>query len=222
MEESSKNKDGKENKEKESKEVKDGKEIKDNKEVKEVKEEITLTEADKQQLLQLSEISLWIDSYDDLFSDFDPRPYSQRAISEDLLIEAQRASRDLASGKGQLKFLVPTAQRSNYQENVIKKRLKDYFKKHLDNTHKEIKKVVKQGVSFAAVGAVLMLIATFILFKYAERSLVTTFLVIFLEPAGWYFFWEGLNLIIFETKKLKPNHEFYEKMSKCEVTFTSY
>lgn len=219
MEESPKNKDSKEDKEKENKEVKDSK---DNKEVKEVKEEATLTEAGKQQLLQLSEISLWIDNYDDLFSDFDPRPYSQRAISEDLLVEAQRASRDLASGKGQLKFLVPTAQRNNYQENVIKKRLKDHFKKHFDNARKGIKRITKQGASFAAVGAVLMFIATLILFEYAEGSLVATFLVVFLEPAGWYFFWEGLNLIIFETKKLKPNLEFYEKMSKCEITFTSY
>jgi len=38
-------------------------------------------EMHKKKLLQLSEISLIIDTYDDIFSDFDPRPYSQRALA---------------------------------------------------------------------------------------------------------------------------------------------
>ena len=180
--------------------------------VQKVETKAELNEEAKQQLLQLSEISLWIDTYDDIFSDFDPRPYSQRALSQDFLFEAQRASRDLASGKGQIKFLVPEAQRNSYQESVIKKRLKDHFKKHLDDSHKEIKKLIKQGLAFASIGVVIMFIATFILFKFPENNILTTFLIVFSEPAGWYFFWEGLNTIRSEPKRIKPILEFYEKM----------
>ena len=49
-------------------------------------------------LLKKSEISLSLDNYDDIFSDFDPRPFSQRALSDDFLIEAKKASRDKVSG----------------------------------------------------------------------------------------------------------------------------
>jgi len=49
-----------------------------------------------------------------------------------------------------------------------------------------------------------------------------TFLVILLEPGGWFLFWEGLNLIIFETKEETPDFSFYEKMSKCSINFSSY
>ena len=36
--------------------------------------------SEKQKLLEISEISLLLDSYDDIFSDFDQRPYAQRAL----------------------------------------------------------------------------------------------------------------------------------------------
>ena len=63
-------------------------------------------EMHKKKLLQLSEISLIIDTYDDIFSDFDPRPYSQRALSDDFLLEARKASKDKVSGTFELNFLV--------------------------------------------------------------------------------------------------------------------
>ena len=66
-----------------------------------------------------------------------------------------------------------------------------------------------------------MFIATFLLFKY-EGGLLTSFLVVLLEPAGWFLFWEGLDLTIFSSKKIKPDLNFYEKMSKCYITFLSY
>lgn len=180
------------------------------------------TEADKQQLLQMSEISLWLDTYDDIFSDFDPHPYSERALSEDFLLEAQRASRNKPSGKLEIRFLIPADKREAYKEGIIKKRLKEHFKKHFHLTQKEIKGVIRQGIYFALCGFILMITATLILFKYPEQSLLASFLIVFFEPAGWYFFWEGLNLVLFDSKKIRPTLEFYEKMSKCEISFYTY
>jgi len=178
--------------------------------------------ADRHKLLQMSEISLMLDNYDDLFSDFDPRPYSQRALSQDFLAESQRASRDLVTGKIELKFLISSAKRNAVQENIIKKRLKEHFKKHFNLIHNDIKKMINQGISITSLGILLMFIATLILFKYAQTNILTSFLIILLEPAGWFTFWHGLDKILFESKKLKPGLEFYRKMSKSEITFLSY
>jgi len=67
-----------------------------------------------------------------------------------------------------------------------------------------------------------MFLATFILFRYEDKSLLINFLVILLEPGGWFLFWEGLGLIVFKTKERFPDLEFYEKMSKVEILFLSY
>ena len=46
------------------------------------------------ELLEKTQISLWLDDYADIFSDFDPRPFSQRALSDDFLNEAKKVVRE--------------------------------------------------------------------------------------------------------------------------------
>lgn len=176
----------------------------------------------KEKLLRMSEISLWLDHYDDIFSDFDPRPYSQRALSDDFLLEIKRASRDKTSGQIELKFLVKAEMRNKKQENLIRRRLKEHFKKHHTILQEEVKTVRNKGVYFTIFGILVMIAATFLLSWFEDKRILTNFLIILLEPAGWFLFWEGLNQIVFETKSVKPDLEFYEKMSRSEITFLSY
>ena len=183
-------------------------------------EELKIDE--KTKLLQESSVSLLLDSYGAIFSDFDPRPYSQRSLSDDFLIESKKAVKDKSLGKIELKLLINEKFRNPHTEAIIKKRLKEHFKNHLNSHKNDVKKIIKQGISFVIAGILLMFIATYILFKSEEASLIMSFLVVFLEPGGWFLFWEGLDLVIFEAKKKKPDLDFYKKMSKCEVSFLSY
>jgi hypothetical protein len=184
--------------------------------------QLTLDEEGKKKLLNLSEISLWLDTYDDIFSDFDPRPYSQRALSDDFLSEVKRASRDKGFGPIEINFLIPANQKNPYHEALIKKRLKDHFKHHHDDLHKEKNGIYKQGAIFMAVSVVLMLGASYLLYQQENSGFLINFLVILLEPAGWFLFWEGLYQIIFESKEINPDLHFYEKMTRAKITFMSY
>lgn len=185
------------------------------------KEDISQKEYHRK-LLRLSEISLWLDNYDDIFSDFDPRPISQRALSDDFLREAKKASRENVSGTIDLTLLIPTNERNLHQEEVIKKRLKQHFNKHLNLLSKEKKLVIKKGLLFALFGILLMFIATYIIVEYEEKGLLFNFLIVLIEPGGWFLFWEGLNMVIFESKRINPDLEFYRKISKGEISFSSY
>ena len=80
---------------------------------------------EKQQLLKMSEISLIIDTYDDIFSDFDPRPFDQRTISDDFLFEIKRASKEKPSGVIELKFMMPEKLRKPEQEVLIRKGIRE-------------------------------------------------------------------------------------------------
>jgi len=173
-------------------------------------------------LLQMSEISLWLDNYDDIFSDFDPRPFSQRALSEDFLEEAKRASRDKVSGAIELKLLLAEKSRDKSIEKTIKKRLGEHFKRHHDLLEKEKTGTIKKGVLFGGIGIMLMLLAVFIVVNYAQESILTAFLIILLEPSGWYFLWSGLDMIVFKSKTISPDLVFYEKMTTSSVEFVSY
>lgn len=66
----------------------------------------TQFEIKRKELLNKFEISLWLNSYNDLYSDFDPRPNYQRAISQDFLDESKRAIRYNKEDNFQLTLLV--------------------------------------------------------------------------------------------------------------------
>ena len=175
-----------------------------------------------QKLFQMSNISLWLDRYEDIFSDFDPRPYSQRTLSDDFLHEAKKVSREKLPGKIELRLLVPTQLRHLYNESVIKKRILEHFKGKYEDVKKEARKILNQGLFFLIIGIVLMLITTYLIITYYEKSFTVVFLSTLFEPASWFLFWEGLRLVIFDVKEKKPDLSFYEKMAKCEIRFLSY
>lgn len=177
---------------------------------------------DRQKLLELSEISLWLDGYDDIFSDFDPRPYSQRSLSDDFVTEAKKFTRDKPSGKIELKFLIPENKRVISYENLIKKRLREHFKKHYGIAENERKALIKRGLAFTLVGIILMIATSLVAVYMQQGKLLVHFLIILLEPASWFLFWEGLRLVIFEPKAIKPEYIFYKKMSNAEIKFLPY
>jgi hypothetical protein len=174
-----------------------------------------------ERLLRLSEISLWLDSYNDIFSSFDPRPYSERALSEDFLNEAKRASIDKNEATIELKLLIPHAKRNLREENLIRKRLREHFRKHFAITKQGKKSIVKKGLLMALVGVIMMVGVTFILSK-DYKTFLSSLAIVLLEPGGWFMFWEGLDLVFFKAKEENSTLEFYEKMSNCQITFFSY
>lgn len=181
------------------------------------------SEEDTQAMHQLSHISLWLDGYDDIFSDFDPRPYSQRTLSDDFLSEAKKFSKERTSGVNELKLLVPADKRNTYYESIIKKRIRENFRTQYDLLVKERKGMIREGLIFTVIGLALMIITSFMLFnKHPEKSLFLSFLLILFEPASWFLFWEGLRFVVFESREKKPDLEFYEKMTNCGIYFISY
>src|SRR4051812_5168600 len=74
------------------------------------------------------DISIWIDNYDDVFSDFDPRPYSERNVSVDFLYEVKRVCHESNFHINELKLLVPERIRDKEKESIIVKRLHLHFK----------------------------------------------------------------------------------------------
>ena len=175
----------------------------------------------KHKLMHLSEISLMLDTYDDIFSDFDPRPFSQRSLSVDFLDEIKRASRDKVSGEIELRFLIPQNLRDNKLEDQINKRLKDHFKRHYAMLEKETKKTISQGISIAALGFAFMFLGILINYR-VSAELTRIILTTLLEPSGWFMMFFGFDTAFYGMRQKQPEVEFYKKMSKAEITFVSY
>jgi len=164
------------------------------------------------------EISIWLDSYNDIFSDFDSRPLSERTVSDDFLTEVRKVCDEKSRNKIHLKLSVPENQRNTDDEKVIIKRLHLYFR----NSHHLIKNKVKQknirGLYFIITGTLLMLCASYISFLKPEKFYIHTLLILF-EPAGWFFLWTGLEHLIYSSKSKKADLIYYNKMSEALIRF---
>ena len=176
----------------------------------------------KQELLKMSEISLILDTYDDIFSDFDPRPYDHRAISDDLLLELKKATKENTSGVIELKFLIPEKFRKIEQEVLIKKRLREHFKNHLTRVRAEVGHTRRTGFLMVVSGIVLSLVTALYVAPLESESVLKNVILVLLEPASWFTIWEGALKIFDGWKNLQPDLNFYSKMATCEVTFTPY
>jgi len=167
-------------------------------------------------------INLRLTEYDEIFSVFDPRSHSEGALSVDFLEEAKRASIDKPTGQLEVRLLVPQRLRNVVEESIIKRRLKNHFEKHSKVLERKRRQMISSGTKFVVCGILMMFLTAFILYTYPSSNLPANFLLVVFEPAGWFFFWEGLDLILFESKKVMPELEFNEKMAKAYINFQSY
>ena len=168
--------------------------------------------------LRTGNISLILDSYDDLYSDFDPRGYSERSLSADFLSECKRAARDKGT-RLELRLMVPQDQRNLKDEMKIRKRLKTHFCKHAEENHNEIVKIKKEGALWFFAGVCLMMASVFF---YGKQEFFLKLIEVMIVPAAWFMFWEGLGKIFISTKEKQPDYQFYKKMADSQIYFLSY
>jgi len=165
--------------------------------------------------LRKGNIGIILNSYDDMFSGFDPRGYSEKALSDDFLIECKKAAREKGMDVELILFLAKE-KRSFNNELMIKKRLKNHFQRHFVEIEKSIKSIKKEGTVWFLIGALIMFSATFL---YSLEQFFFKFLMIMSEPAGWFLFWEGLYKVFIESREKKSNYNFYKKMTRAKITF---
>jgi hypothetical protein len=163
-------------------------------------------------------ISLWIDSYDDIFSDFDPRPFSARNISDDFLYEVKKVSGENDFLIKEFKLLIPNNERNFETELVITKRLHNYFTKNQYYFLGKKTTEIKKGFLFTLFGVLMMVGASLVSSLNTDKILWHTLLVI-IEPAGWFLVWSGMETLINTSRKEKPELDFYNKISKSKIVF---
>ncbi len=179
-----------------------------------VNEETAATSAD-------TEISIWVDTYDDVFSDFDSRPYDNRELSDDFLTEVRKMVRSNAPGKVELKFHLMEDQRDEYTEMIIVSNLRTHFQDFAKIIEDEMTRVSRKGFILTTVGFVFGLFLVY-LGTLGGHSVLLNSVHVVLEPLTWFMIWTGLDHIFQNSRKDKPTLDFNLKMANAEISFSSF
>lgn len=178
-------------------------------------------EAKMKELMEKAEISLILDTYDDIFSDFDPRPYGERALSVDFLSETRREARDKNVGI-ELNLLIPKTARNPADEETIKTRLKAYFRKSYRYAKEELSKRNRQAMALVVVGIAIGAVDVYMLSLEGISSILKSAIEIVLTPASWYTIWTGFDELMIKPREMVADSAFYKKMSGAQIIFTPY
>ncbi len=168
----------------------------------------------------MRKLSISIDDYNDLFSDFDARNYNERSVSEDFSHQLKKVAEESEEEINELQFSLTTKQQNTEQETIIIKRLHEHFKNRYNHYLVKKKKEQQKGLLFFLIGSTLLFFATYLLLLQ-EKQLLLNALIVVLEPAGWFLSWTGLETLFNNTKWRTHELAFYAKLKKCKVHFSN-
>jgi hypothetical protein len=161
------------------------------------------------------EIAISLDTYDDLFSDFDARSYSDRALSKDFLDELRlrmRRIRDKADLA--IVLLVPEPGRDVSVEAQIVVRLSGFYSEREGHYVREDRNAALRGLAFIGLGLALSVLANFIVDRFLSMPLFNDFLLI----PSWFFVWSGFDCLI-KRGELRKKKRYYAGLSASRTSF---
>jgi len=176
----------------------------------------------KNNLSDTKSISLSLDKYNDIFSDFDSRPYTIRTISDDFIEELKKVDPERLYLSYHLIFTIPSSVRNIKDENLIKSRLNDFFTNQYLLYATKKKKILQRGFLFLGLGIFSMVIALFLVpmwFTLINSS--SNFITIMFEFVSWFFLWSGLDIFISDYRETNKPSMFYNKLRSSRVSFIS-
>jgi hypothetical protein len=170
----------------------------------------------------MAELTLWLDSYDDIYSDFDSRHYYKRRISEDFLYELQREMKYIEDKASGLLLLLPAEQRNEAVEKSISGSLPGFFQKQFQHHQDKYRRKLNKGLIFLFGGIVIMLVNTWLNYRFGSSFQIPVIsLKVLLEPAGWFLVWTAFDSLFYDLNPLKKDKDFYQSLSEIRVRFGS-
>ncbi len=168
----------------------------------------------------MPELSLWLDYYDDIYSDFDSRHYLKRRISEDFLHELRMAKKYKRERVTDLLLLLPQEKREENSEKMITNSLKDFFTDQFRNNHDKCRKKQDTAIITLIAGFIVMMLNAYISFKKLH-SLPLSIMKIILEPGGWFLLWIGFDFLFYDIYEIKKERDFFREFSEANIHFRS-
>jgi len=166
----------------------------------------------------MGEISFWLDVYDDIFSDFDPRSYHKRRLSEDFLDEIKAAFKYHKNHTEGLVLLLPRERRKEEIEEGIINQVKTQLQLRLDNAARKEKKMLRRGLALLVSGVLIMYIDSLITVKGYNGQLMVMLRIV-MEPGSWFMMWTGLDALFYDYREARMETAFYKKIIALKMRF---
>lgn len=167
----------------------------------------------------LREIAVVIDSWDDIFSDFDPRPLGSRMVSGDFITELRRRYKETRTGDFMITIYATPELRNPELEKTVSKRLKQHFHQKFLQEKKTSIAMRWRGVVFLLVGICSLSYLTLATYYKWLPELTVRMVEIILSPLGWFGLWEGFSKLVDPSPAQLEDKRLYQKLARAKYEF---
>jgi len=173
-----------------------------------------------ERLKDLSEIGIVIDTWDDIFSDFDPSPLTERTLSVDFIEEVKKRYRERTTGNVYLTVYAPKELSSVTTEKIVLERIKSYFDFKVKDVTTDRKREIRRGVIFCLWGFCIL-----VLFGAVENfrlfgPVLTDLFKWPIDVSGWFLMFEGFTFFAIPAKEFDKEFDLYSKLRDAEYRFS--
>ncbi|MDD5317619.1 MAG: hypothetical protein PHF51_02685 [Candidatus ainarchaeum sp.] len=164
--------------------------------------------------------TVYLDSYDDLFSDFDYGPYEARRVSDDFLRELETRFKYVRQGKVDLLLVVPDGERDREVEVRARKRLKQVFAAKANAADAHLHQFRRSGIFYAAVGSGVLVLSWALASIFAgPQAPLFSLASVVITPAGWFWGVKGLERLFDIPAEFSRKRSLYALFSDATISF---
>ncbi len=173
----------------------------------------------EQRVQDLREIGVVIDTWDDVFSDFDPRPLGERTVSGDFIDELKKRYKETQSGDFIITIYAPILLKNEESERMVINRLRKHFRYKFLQKKKVITIIRIRGLIFVIVGICSLSFLTLATYFKFISELALHIISIILMPLGWFGIWEGLSKLVDTSPVVIRDSKLFERLLKATYHF---
>lgn len=168
-------------------------------------------------------IDIALDSYTDIFNEYDPSPFKKRDLNPELLDYLEDCSTDIPLKYPiVIQFNLPKEKHDLMKETKIKDGFKSYYSFLSFSAEKDYKKLIIQNI-YNVLISIFLLLAGFTLEVYFSHIdfLFTTILSNIIVIGGWVFMWQAISMMAFERRSYKEKYLKYKRFTKAPIEFNA-
>lgn len=180
-----------------------------------------MEEAGTNEKNEYSEISIWLDKYADLFSEYDESHFKARTLSDNFLTEIRKLVHEAPTEKVEMKFNLMADEANAETETLIIDNIHSYFESRAKDAKNKKFHILRKGGLLTLAGFALITFIILVGHTWSSIVILRGFEMM-LDPLGWFLTWTGLDMIFVQSKKEQPHIDFNMRMTNAKLTFAAF
>lgn len=172
--------------------------------------------------LNMSYVDIQIDSYTELYNEWDFSPYANRDIDEDLYEYLEEAAFEISKKHFIcIVFNIPRSLQNEEKEKESRIGFSNYFAYRLRRQTNKGKVLKRQAAYYGLFGLFLLSVGMFAdsMLSAGEYNSYLSLLTEGLYIGGWVLFWELFNIIFFELGELSDTKKMLTRLKNAEIAY---